>query len=129
MISKKQISQILLGCFSVILCHQWIPHHHHSEVVPVEATDSCPVEHEDQDSPGEHPFHCHAFNELAFFKEDIADSLDKKPETEQLDLVMATTLTLTDLSFHGSLILLFQRSVVSDGHLNTLPPRGPPFQV
>lgn len=129
MISKKRISQILLGCFSVILCHQWVPHHHHSEVIPVEATHSCPVENEDQHTPGEHPFHCHAFNELAFFKEDPANSLDKKPEVEQLDVVTTTTLTLSDLPLHGPYILLIQLSKVSKGHLTSLPPRGPPFQV
>lgn len=67
---KRYISFILLLCFAVIPAHNMIPHHHHNGVVvPAEETD-CPLNHQDQhkESQEKHPLHCHAFNEISFYK-------------------------------------------------------------
>ena len=89
MVSKKFIAQLLLICFSVILGHQWVPHHHHVEVLASESSASCPLDHQDRHTPGKHPFHCHAFNDLAFFKEDPSEPLNKIHESDQPDAVIA----------------------------------------
>jgi hypothetical protein len=84
MIRKKSISYLLLLCFSIFLGHNLIPHHHHSESLINGTADPCPIEHADQHEPIEHPFHCHAFNELAFFKMD--PSVSKVEERLVIDL-------------------------------------------
>jgi hypothetical protein len=70
--SKKHISLLLLICFSVFLGHSFLPHHHHTEIVNLLVGTGCPVHHsdhqEEQRGPGEHPVHCHAFNETVFEK-------------------------------------------------------------
>ena len=69
---KRRISLLLFICFSVFLGHNLVPHHHHAEVVSVPVSCECPVEHgdhnEDDQGPGDHPMHCHAFNDVVFYK-------------------------------------------------------------
>jgi hypothetical protein len=74
-IRRHHIGQLLLLCFSVFLAHSLVPHHHHSEVIATHTGDSCPIDHEDHHEPGDHPAHCHAFNELAFNKVDYSGLL------------------------------------------------------
>ena len=59
MSGRKQISYLLLLGFSVLLGHSLVPHHHHAEI----------LEHKAHHASDDHPFHCHAFNNVAFFKE------------------------------------------------------------
>ena len=78
--SHRHISILLTLCFAVFLGHNLVPHHHHSEVVPVPMSSNCPVDHEDyhrdqngdhhegDSETGHHPFHCHAFNDVVFDK-------------------------------------------------------------
>jgi hypothetical protein len=88
---KQSISKLLLLCFSVILGHSLIPHHHHSEILLASADHPCPFGHDQQHEAGEHPFHCHAFNELAFFKEDPSDSSIRIPLVIQPGLLPEST--------------------------------------
>jgi hypothetical protein len=49
-----------------------VPHHHHDGVlIPVEES-SCPAHHDHHEEQPkehqEHPLHCHAFNEITFYK-------------------------------------------------------------
>lgn len=126
MIRKKTISQLLLICFSVILGHQWIPHHHHVEVLATVPSPSCPLDHQDQHSPGEHPVHCHAFNDLAFFKEDPSDYLSKVHETEQLDAIIAFDGYLSSLPRCGLILVPPGIIVPTWDHQGPVPARGPP---
>lgn len=78
---KRYIAGLLLICFSVLLGHNLIPHHHHSEVFHSPITSDCPFEHGDTHAhdhdagadhdADEHPKHCHAFNELVFQKHSV----------------------------------------------------------
>ncbi len=71
---SRNISLFLLLSFSVILGHSIIPHHHHAALFVEAAAASCPFEghnhndHDDVTGPDHHPEHCHAFNEIAFYK-------------------------------------------------------------
>jgi hypothetical protein len=69
----KPISVFLLLSFLIMLGHSVIPHHHHPEVVTNIFTDSCPNQHEDHQDTETNPEHCHAFNDLIFFKSDVSD--------------------------------------------------------
>ncbi len=64
----KQISLFLLLGFSVLLGHSLVPHHHHTEVLPGTLHKDCPVEHKDHHDSDDNPLHCHAFNNVDFFK-------------------------------------------------------------
>jgi len=68
MIRQIHIGQLLLLCFSVFMAHSLVPHHHHSELIATQTGESCPMDHEDHHETGDHPAHCHAFNEVAFNK-------------------------------------------------------------
>jgi hypothetical protein len=68
MIRQIHSGPLLLLCFAVFLGHNLIPHHHHSELVTNQAGESCPIGHEDHTETGNHPAHCHAFNEVTFYK-------------------------------------------------------------
>ena len=75
----RHIALLFLFCFSAFLGHNLVPHHHHSEAFLNPIASDCPIEHEDYDShdhdtdsenhhAGEHPSHCHAFNDVVFNK-------------------------------------------------------------
>lgn len=77
---KRYIAGLLLFCFSVFLGHNLIPHHHHSEVFLGPIASECPFEHGDthehnhtdcDQHAGEHPTHCHAFNDVVFQKHSV----------------------------------------------------------
>lgn len=90
MIRKKYIPVLLLLCFAVIPAHNMVPHHHHSGVIYPVHGEACPEgDHDHQDGPQDdhqsdhqnnhqkdhqddhrkaHPVHCHAFNEISFYK-------------------------------------------------------------
>jgi hypothetical protein len=68
MIRQHYIGSLLLLCFSVFLAHNLVPHHHHSELISKLAGQTCPIDHEDHREPGDHATHCHAFNEVTFYK-------------------------------------------------------------
>jgi hypothetical protein len=126
MINKKSIAQILLICFSVILGHQWVPHHHHAETLAPGTTPSCPLDHQDKHTPGEHPFHCHAFNDLAFFKEDPSDMRNQIQENDHPEAITVVihcgyNLPLTGL-IHPAQAPSGTTLVLQD----PLPTRGPP---
>lgn len=126
MIHKKLISHLLLICFSVILGHQWIPHHHHTEMIPPEAEGHCPLDHADQHHQEEQPFHCHALNDLAFFKEDLTDGLHHIPVTEGQGVITSVPgisghLPFTGISYHPMKVP--DMSVDDPG---IIPTRGPP---
>lgn len=65
---RKQISFLLLLGFNILLGHNLFPHHHHAEILPGALNTDCPIEHEDHDSD-DHPFHCHAFNNVTVIKD------------------------------------------------------------
>jgi hypothetical protein len=73
---KKHITYLLLICFAAFLGHNLVPHHHHSEVYQSPIATDCPFEHgdhhghkqESNTNSGEHPVHCHAFNDVVFQK-------------------------------------------------------------
>jgi len=52
----------------VILGHEVIPHHHHVDMFPEADTECCPHNTQEHPDSDHHPVHCHAFNELAFYK-------------------------------------------------------------
>lgn len=82
LIRKRYISFILLMCFAVIPAHNMIPHHHHDGVPASEEGTSCPFnqpghgqqqdhkkgQENEHDKEKGHPVHCHAFNEISFYK-------------------------------------------------------------
>lgn len=78
MMHKKFISYILISCFSAFVVHNLVPHHHHAEAYHHPIATDCPFNHGDHDgdennhetesTPGEHPAHCHAFNDVVFEK-------------------------------------------------------------
>jgi len=59
---------VLLFSFFVILGHSFIPHHHHADLVVDPHTTSCPTDDNDPQGPDQMPLHCHAFNEIAYYK-------------------------------------------------------------
>lgn len=126
MVSKKTIAQLLLIFFSVILGHQWIPHHHHAEVLATAANPSCPLDHQDQHTSGEHPFHCHAFNELAFFKEDPSDHLNQIQETKQQDAITVFSESGYSLQLTGQVRSALSVSCTAQDPQDPVPARGPP---
>jgi len=65
---RKQISFLLLLGFNILLGHNLVPHHHHAEILPGALNRDCPIEHEDHHDSDDLPFHCHAFNNVAIFK-------------------------------------------------------------
>jgi len=77
---NRYIAWLLLMCFSAFLGHNLVPHHHHSEAYLNPIATDCPVQHNDHhdsDQEGDakdhhsdqHPTHCHAFNDVAFEKQ------------------------------------------------------------
>ncbi|MCK5135261.1 MAG: hypothetical protein KAR19_05690 [Bacteroidales bacterium] len=93
MSAKKHISLILLLCFTILLGHNLVPHHHHAEILPGAINTDCPIEHEDHHDSDDHPFHCHAFNNVDFFKINHLD-IQKKPG---VILIRTISVSKTDL--------------------------------
>lgn len=83
MIRQIHIGQLLLLCFSVYLAHNLVPHDHHSELIAAHAGETCPIDHEEHQRTGDHPAHCHAFNELTFNK---VESSGLKENGREIDL-------------------------------------------
>ena len=59
---NRQISLILILCFSIFLGHNLIPHHHDGGFANIAMTGECSFDHVDHDPPN----HCHAFNNIDF---------------------------------------------------------------
>ncbi|MGW8316255.1 MAG: hypothetical protein ACWGNV_11685 [Bacteroidales bacterium] len=125
-VSKKFIAQLLLICFSVILGHQWIPHDHHADVLASGSSASCPLDHQDQHIPGKHPSHCHAFNDLAFFKEDPSDTLNKIQESDQMDAIIAFDRQMDSVPPARLVNVPPGVIVPTSDHQDPVPARGPP---
>ncbi len=70
---ERIISLLLLLCFAVIPAHGMVPHVHHNGVTNPLHGDSCPAgNHDHAQSQGKkQPAHCHAFNEISFYKQAI----------------------------------------------------------
>jgi len=134
---NRYIAAILLFCFSAFLGHNLIPHHHHSAVASPLTTD-CPFEHGDQhghehdsntdQEAGEHPTHCHAFNDVVFEKYNVPI----KTWTSHVQVLMLSSqalvpeLPLVDNSNIYSLLKLPCRSHIDEG---TRALRAPPAFV
>lgn len=98
---NRYIAGLLLLCFSAFLGHSLVPHHHHSEVFHSPIATDCPFEHGDHQGhehdsdvnadAHEHPFHCHAFNDVVFEK---FNSFVNKPLTSQLLAIAVSQQTL-----------------------------------
>jgi hypothetical protein len=67
--TPRKISFILLISFTIIVAHNLVPHHHHSESLVASPTHSCPIDHQDhrdsQDGRAD-TYHCHALNNIVF---------------------------------------------------------------
>lgn len=130
---RRNIALFLLFSFSVILGHSIIPHHHH-DVMFVEAdASSCPFEgndqndHHDHTGPDHHPEHCHAFNEIAFYKVSlpganrplVLPSLFSAPaDLEESLVVERAAIRIIVPQRENPIHILFGRSIAL---------RGPPF--
>ena len=130
---KRYIAGLLLGCFSVFLGHNLVPHHHHSEVFNSPIASDCPFEHgQDHDSDAEaneHPTHCHAFNDVVFEK---YNSPIVKPWSNQVLAILASSQTIVpelplDLVSSQYIILKIPCSSYTD--IGTRALRGPPAFV
>ncbi|MDF1547387.1 MAG: hypothetical protein P1P88_06175 [Bacteroidales bacterium] len=67
-IRKSMILFLSFGLFMMI-GHGIIPHHHHSDSIYSHKESHCPTDKQDQKSRQEAPFHCHAFNDTDWFKQ------------------------------------------------------------
>jgi hypothetical protein len=129
MTGQPHIARLLFLCFSAFLAHSLIPHHHHAELVIIQPGESCPIKHKDQNHPGDHPSHCHAFNELAFSKPDMPD-ID--PESRKIQLHPASVNTHTDPEVTVQPVTLcfpVERADQSGHGRGTISPRAPPSPV
>jgi len=144
LIRERTISLILLLCFAVIPAHSMVPHHHHSGVISPVPGEPCPGGPHDHDqshkesrhTPGkesghtheeQQPAHCHAFNEISFYKHALP-GLSKPSEHP---VMFATVFSPRDAACNTLHVtgLIFSHSVpyhsMYCGDPNTL--RGPPF--
>jgi len=95
----RYISFLLLLSFSVYLGHSLIPHHHHAEVVPSSINGDCPIQHEDNHKnhhdADDHPWHCHAFNNVDFYK---YNARGIQPQVRMIQsMLIPASVTLLDL--------------------------------
>jgi len=77
---KKRISLLLLVCFSVLLGHNLVPHHHLIEAPLMPAGTPCAGECEEHHDPRCDPLHCQAFNGLDFFKSESTGHYEEPGE-------------------------------------------------
>ena len=136
---NRYIAGLILLCFSAFLGHNLVPHHHHSEVLHSPIATDCPFEHgdhqgHDHDSDvdtdaHEHPFHCHAFNDVVFEK--LKLTLNNPGTSQVLAMVVSQqTLALEEsLILTSSLFILLKLPCKSHIDLGTRALRAPPSFV
>ena len=64
----RYISLLLLLTLFVLIGHNLVPHHHHSDIPPITSSQECPLKQDDHHEKGKSPHHCHAFNNVEFEK-------------------------------------------------------------
>ena len=124
---QPHIARLLFLCFSAFLAHNLVPHHHHAELVIIRPGESCPIEHKDQHKPGDHPSHCHAFNELAFSKPDVSD-IDPESRKIQLHPASVNIHTDSEVPLQPLTLCFSEERADQSGHdRGIVSPRAPPF--
>ena len=94
---KKQISLLLLLGFSVLLGHSLIPHYHHSDILFGTILGKCTPGHDDHHDSGKSPVHCHAFNNVDFFK-NSQTSVQQEPKKISTLMLLPTQVTTEETS-------------------------------
>ena len=133
---KGFIAKLLLICFSAFLGHNLVPHHHHAEVYPNPMATQCPFEHgdhqgHDQDNhspPGDHPVHCHAFNDVVFQKFNIPSI---RPWCGQIhSAIIPDNIQIAEVKVKSSsLYTFFKLPGTSQTDLGTRALRAPPARA
>ena len=126
---RKLISFLLLLGFSVLLGHSLAPHHHHSGIPVGAVTDACPEDNDGHHDSDENPLHCHAFNNVDFFK-DSPTNIQQEPKVISTFMLPFTKITAESPSAFGTLryicLKLPDQSIKYSGAVSL---RAPPYTV
>ena len=126
---RVHISFLLLLSFSILLGHSLVPHHHHAEIVERTIDDHCPVEHNDHHCDEEAPVHCHAFNDLTFYKISGQDVLQKVKILSEVPILVDEVLSENPKVIVTSRIKSIKDPPELPGICSSLTTRGPPSFV
>ena len=126
MSGKMHISLILLFCFSILLGHNLVPHHHHAEILPKAINADCPIEHKDHHASDNHPFHCHAFNNVVIFKDSPSHLQQRLREISKLIIPLTQCVMEPPAAFEGYRYICLTIPYKSFKYCGTISPRAPP---
>jgi hypothetical protein len=126
---RVHISILLLLSFSILLSHNLVPHHHHAELVEHAIDDDCPLEHNDHQCDEEAPVHCHAFNDLTFYKVSGQDVIQKVKIISTAAILIAEHLIEDPDAVVTCRIISIEVPPALPGIYSSISRRGPPSFV
>ena len=129
MSGRKQISFLLLLVFGVLLGHNLVPHHHYADILPGPINRDCPIEHKDHLDSDNHPLHCHAFNNVAFFKDSPSNLQQKVREISTLMIPSTQCVPEPPASFGLCRYLCLTIPDKSFKYCGAISPRAPPVSA
>lgn len=123
---KSMILFLYIGVFMMV-GHSVIPHHHHTDSIFSHKENHCPSSEKEQKDRHDSPFHCHAFNDTDWYKQNNS-SVKLSKIAFQFLCICASRISYP-LNALKKINWIFNYSTIKEAPLLELPfPRPPPHK-
>lgn len=114
---------ILVASMFTMLSHGFIPHHHHSHSIVSHKENDCHSDADEHESDHEPPFHCHAFNDADWYKQ----NQDNKIIYIKTVILTVLNITRKEPSEQKSKFVTRRKPLRKEYYHSYYPTRPPPF--